>query len=223
MFNPYYRYSPTPKITKPYAGPQPACCSNKNYLKFIRTHGCNASPINGKNKTYTLPKNVYVITMSSPGESVLVSSVIKDDIFQLYRGDKTLFNSDDKGSTLTPSANSLLKKYKSVKLLNHKPTMKMNDIYINFGDVQCNTTEPDATCKLFCFNKNKPHDEIECSPNLFDVNTGTHKKVTGIYLSEFIDMQGPGTYIVSVCREFSTRDQRLQKAARELSDENMGK
>ncbi len=209
-------------ITRPYIGPQPACCSSPNYLKFIRTHGCG---IGGKYKTFKIPDGVNVITMSRPGDNLEVMSSIKDRIFRIYKDyKKTLFMNDDQGSKLTDIGEFLIQSHKkegdNLTIINHRPGMVMNNIYLIFDDIKCETEDPDATCKLFCFNKKPPHDIIECSPELFDVRKGGHTKVDKIYLDEFISMQGLGTYIVNVCRGMENQGDAAIKAARELSSEN---
>ena len=219
-----------------HEGPQPACCSTKNYIKYIRTHGRTAEPSGGRPTTFKVPEGYNIITMTPPGKVLCVHPAIKDDIFEVYKNGGTMFRENDSHKRLTEPGRDLVITYKKLgtklQMVNHTSGMVMNDFVMFFTSEDCGEGVDDS-CKLFCFDKNKPeedslwkrgnpHKTIVCTPEILNRKTGTHTELSwGVMLSELIIQQGPGTYIVNSCRGFSegmTPD--LEDAAREVSRRN---
>ena len=207
-----------------HEGPQPACCSTKNYIKYIRTHGRTAEPSGGRPTTFKVPKGYNIITMTPPGKVLCVHPAIKDDIFEVYR-EGTMFRENDSHRRLTDLGVNLVLTYKKIgtklQMVNHTVGMEMNDFEMSFTSENCGEGD-DKSCKIFCFNKDEPHDTIVCTPEILSRKSGTHEDLAGaVALSDLINQQGPGTYIVNSCRGFSgDMTPALEDAAREVSRKN---
>lgn len=188
-----------------FSGPTPACCPNKNIIKFVRVHGNTPNPINNKLSTYKIPEDTHVITLVQPGDILEVNSELKNQIIRLYKNNKSLFEENDTSVQITDEGlyiMDLFNKYQkenSPKLFfrNHIPGMIMNNLYLNFQSEGC-TEDSLGSCRIFCLNL-KSKKETECLPKQIDRNTGKHKIIQGL-LSELIQNEGPGTYILNICR-----------------------
>jgi hypothetical protein len=201
----------TLKGAKSYAGPTPACCPNNNNLKFVRVHGRTPNPIYDEIITFEIPQNTYIITLVQPGDDLMIPNSIKRDIFSIYKGNKTLFQDNDKSVLLTLEGSNIMDKYNEYSkrddgspmnliFRNHIPGMIMNNLELNFNDPGC-TERFDTSCRIFCLNK-KDKTENECLPKFINRSSGRHNIIKGL-LSDLVDNEGPGTYILNICRGVS--------------------
>ena len=210
-------------------------------IKFVRVHGCSylgkllpaiMPPKNNIINTFKVPPKTYIITFVKPGDILTVRSDIKDKIFNIYRtpfnkripGEEySLFKDNDKSTELTNIGKHIMNNFNSYKnntepklfFKNHQPGTIMNNIFINFQNKKCKEYK---NCNIFVLNKNTLI-ENTYDAKYKNINTDENEYYKG-NLNNLINLEGPGIYLLNICRMRSGLNNSLISKMRALSNNN---
>ena len=212
--------------------PTSSICCKAEDVKFVKGHGITGSKIihdgeEGGIASYLpdkiiIPPDTFVITLNEVGETSPYDARLDGEIKRFYASENTLFNDKDTSRELSPQGlrfqTHLLKNVGvDYKFKNHIPGMSMNNITLNFKD---NCTE--KSCSIDCLNSSGEWYMENCLPKSRD---NPDSNLIDTTLSELLEDQGTGVYIIQVCRsialpkELSQLEKQYKRVARQISSD----
>ena len=206
------------------------CCKAED-VKFVKAHGATASKIihDGEGgigsflpDKIIIPPDTFVITLNKVGETSPYCARLDEEIKRFYESKNTLFNNKDKSQELSPEGlgfqTHLLKNVGiDYKFKNHIPGMSMNNISLNFKD---NCTQ--KACSIDCLSSSGKWYRQNCLPKSRDNPDSNVIKTT---LSNLLEDQGTGVYIIQVCRSLTIPkglpqlEEQYNRVARQISSD----
>lgn len=210
--------------------PTSSICCKAEDVKFVKAHGATGSKIlddgeEGGIASYLpdkiiIPENTFVITLNEVGETSPYDARVDAVIKRFYAQKNTLFNDKDTSRKLSPQGLAIQTHFLenigvNYKFKNHIPGMSMNNITLNFKD---NCTE--KSCSIDCLNSSGKWHIENCLPKSRDKTD-----VIKTTLSELLEDQGPGVYIIQVCRSLTIPEglpeleEQYKRVARQISSD----
>lgn len=208
------------------------CCKAED-VKFVKGHGSTIIKKerggDGRVKSVipdkiNIPAETFVITLTKPGESSPFCQRVDEEIKRFYLSNNTLFENKDTSKKLSSEGlqfqSSLKSKGVHYEFKNHIPGMSMNNIALDFIN-NCNK----KSCSIDCLKSSGEWYKEYCLPQHRDelIDSSEGIKVT---LSDLLEDQGKGVYIIQVCRSISDHyesnpsiDQHIRKVVRQISSD----
>jgi len=196
-----------------------------NYqTKYIKAHG---SIVAGE--TFLLPEGCNVITLTDIDINIYAlpeyDAIIKYHLYQndeLFLDNNLTYIKTDKCKILENYLNyytNLRKKtgLKTFNIRNHVGPMTMNEMYLNFSEDPCD----EFRCSIDLYNPQlSPYVRIQenVKLNWLAKNGNERKNLNSYFLSDLIEKEGSGTYIIKSCRGISSSLPQAAALARQISD-----